>query len=179
MYGLVNQGVKDLVISISNEDTWKSICADANVPSDFVSMQYYDDDITYRLVGAVSSKLSLPPEKVLGEFGKFWITYTAKEGYGPLMDLFGRDFKACLKNLNQLHTRMGMTMPQLSPPSFIYTDMPNDSVQIEYCSKRIGLSPMVQGLLEGLAKKYKVNAEITFSEIEERKIFLIKILGPL
>lgn len=175
MYGLVNQGVKDLVIHLTNDETWELICHDANVPTDYVSMQYYEDDVTYRLVGIVSKRLKIPPETVLGEFGKFWVNYTAKEGYGPLMDLFGQDFKSCLKNLNQLHTRMGMTMPQLNPPNFAYKDISEDVVELEYMSSRQGLSPMVQGLLEGLALKYKIKAKIDFKEVEQRKIFTITI----
>lgn len=179
MYGLVNQGVKDLVLHVSDQDTWLSICQEAGVPTEYVSMQYYNDDVTYKLVGAASKKLNLPPETILGEFGKFWVSYTAKEGYGPLMDLFGQDFKACLKNLNQLHMRMGMTLPQLSPPNFVYREISENIIELEYQSKRKGLSPMVQGLLEGLATKYKVKAEIEFFEKDERKMFQIKILGPL
>tara|TARA_B110001454_G_scaffold219199_1_gene251757 strand:+ start:63231 stop:63767 length:537 start_codon:yes stop_codon:yes gene_type:complete len=177
MYGLVNQGIKDLVLSLSNQETWTQICLDANAPDEYISMQYYEDETTYRLVAAVSKKLNLQPEKILGEFGKYWILYTAKEGYGPIMDLFGEDFKSCLKNLNHLHSRMGMTMPKLSPPSFIFTELSDTKFQLEYKSKRSGLSPMVQGLLEGLAIKYNTKVEINYSEINERKIFTLEIVG--
>lgn len=175
MYGLVNLGVKDLVTKITNEETWNHLCAEAKVPTDYVSMEYYPDEITYKLVGVVSKKLGLTPQQVLGEFGKFWVHYTAAEGYGPLMDLFGQDFKACLKNLNQLHMRMGMTMPDLTPPSFLYREISKNEIELEYQSKREGLSPMVEGLLHGLSQKYKVNAEISFREENSRKIFSIKI----
>lgn len=176
MYGLVNQGIKDLVLNVSNYETWVKICRNANAPDKFVSMQYYEDEVTYRLVGSASAVLNLPPDKILGEFGKYWVHYTAKEGYGPIMDLFGDDFKSCLKNLNHLHTRMGMTMPQLSPPSFVYTEISNNVVQIEYKSKRAGLSPMVSGLIEGLAKKHGTKIDVKFSEENDQKIFTISIL---
>lgn len=177
MYGLVNQGIKDLVLKISDHETWLRICHDSNAPNEFASMHYYEDEITYRLVAATSKALNLNPESILSEFGKYWIHYTAKEGYGALMDLFGNDFKSCLKNLNHLHTRMGMTMPQLTPPSFVYTEISNDIIQLEYQSKRPGLSPMVSGLIEGLAKKHGTKIEIGFNEQDNRKIFTISILG--
>jgi hypothetical protein len=102
MYGLVNQGIKDLVASRFNEEVWKKMCLEANSPQDFVAMQYYDDAITYSLVGAASSLLGLPAAKILEEFGGHWVKYTAQEGYGPMMDMFGNDFKSCLQNLDQL-----------------------------------------------------------------------------
>jgi len=178
MYGLVNQGVKDLVIHLSNNEVWESICQEANVPKDFVAMEYYSDDFTYRLVQVVSKKFNLTQEKVLQNFGQYWVAYTAKEGYGPLMDLFGKDFKSCLKNLNQMHSRMGMTMPNLNPPSFEYREISPNKIELEYESSRKGLSPMVQGLLEGLAQKHKVNVNFDYQEVDNRKIFTITILGP-
>lgn len=179
MYGLVNQGIKDLVLKISDNDTWLRICREANVPDEYISMHYYDDQTTYRLVASTSKELNLAPEKILGEFGKFWVHYTANEGYGPIMDLFGENFKSCLKNLNHLHMRMGMTLPKLSPPSFIYTEISDNVVELEYQSKRAGLSPMVGGLIEGLALKHRTKLEVVFTEIYDRKVFTITILGPL
>jgi len=91
MYGLVNRAIEQLVVSMKGENGWRGVCAHANIPSDgFVSMQAYDDEITYRLVGAVSARLGLAQEMVLEAFGEYWITYTATEGYGNLMDAGGQ-----------------------------------------------------------------------------------------
>ena len=181
MYGLVNQAIKDLVLAKFGEKSWDQICTKVGLPpTDFVSMQYYPDAITYGLVGAASSQLGIPAETILSEFGKHWVQYTAKEGYGPLMDLFGADFKSCLQNLNNLHGRMGMTMPDLAPPRFSFTEISADTYHLEYQSKRDGLVPMVTGLLQGLASKYQVKAEISFladTENTGKKIFQIKVLG--
>lgn len=161
MYGMINQAVKDLVVSRFGTENWESICKKVGIQADdFVLMQYYPDKLTYELVGAAASQLSLSPEVVLKEFGKYWILYTAKEGYGPMMDLFGNDFKSCLKNLNHFHSRMGITMPNLTPPRFTFHEESPASYIVSYYSKRQGLSPMVIGLLEGLAAKYKIKIEI-------------------
>ncbi len=181
MYGMVNQAVKDLVVARFGEDNWKSICSQVNISTeDFVFMDYYPDKLTYDLVGAVSKTLSIPPATVLSEFGKHWILYTAKEGYGPLMDMFGHSFKDCLINLNSLHARMGMTMPNITAPRFLFTEVDEKNYLVQYVSKRQGLCPMVEGLLNGLAEKYQTKAEIQFVEDPlkpEDKIFKIKLLG--
>ncbi len=161
MYGMVNQAIKGLVVSQFGDQAWSKICERAQLPpEDFVFMQYYPDKVTYDLVGAASAELKLSPEVVLREFGKYWVLYTAKEGYGPIMDLFGADYKSCLKNLNNLHARMGMTMPSLTPPRFVFSEESPTMYIVSYFSKRAGLSPMVAGLLEGLATKYNVKAEV-------------------
>lgn len=161
MYGMVNQAIKDLVQNKFGNEAWVNICQRANIPQeDFVFMQYYPDKLTYDLVGAASAQLGVSPEVILREFGKYWVLYTAKEGYGAMMDLFGGNFKTCLKNLNNLHARMGMTMPHLTPPRFVFKEESESHYVVSYYSKREGLCPMVIGLLEGLAAKYEVNATI-------------------
>lgn len=181
MYGMVNQAIKDLVLSKFGETSWNNICQSAKVPSeDFIFMQYYPDAVTYQLVGAASQELKLPADVILREFGKHWVLYTAKEGYGPMMDLFGGDFTTCLKNLNNLHARMGMTMPSLTPPGFTFAEESATSYLVTYTSKRQGLCPMVIGLLEGLAAKYDTKAKIELLNDDDsasEKNFRITLLG--
>lgn len=179
MYGLVNQAVRDLVVTKFGEEKWNAICDEARSPvKEFVNMQYYPDALTYALVGAASSQLGLPANAILSEFGKYWILYTAKTGYGPIMDLFGKDYKSCLAGLNNLHARMGLSMPELTPPRFDFIEIAPNVYQIEYQSKRGGLEPFVQGLLEGLAQKFNTAVEIDFRITDDnRRIFSISVLG--
>jgi hypothetical protein len=181
MYGMVNQAVKGLVITKFGDEAWAKICEKAKVSTeDFVFMQYYPDEMTYGLVAAASEELALPAETILREFGKYWVLYTAKEGYGPLMDLFGSDFQSCLKNLNNLHARMGMSMPHLQPPRFAFAQEDQSTYIVSYFSKRAGLSAMVIGLLEGLAAKYGIRAEvqpIEGTQAQEEKKFRITVQG--
>lgn len=178
MYGLVNQAVRDLVVTKFGEEKWNAICEEAQSPTkDFVNMQYYPDSVTYGLVGAASKHLGLPAETILMEFGKYWVQYTAKTGYGPIMDLFGHDFKSCLIGLNNLHARMGLSMPELSPPRFDFKEINVNNYQVEYQSKRAGLEPFVKGLLMGLAAKFGTQVEIELKAEDSRRIFAIHVLG--
>lgn len=180
MYGMVNQAVKDLVVSKFGNEAWNKICLKMDMSNeDFVFMQYYPDKVTYDLVRAASEQLGASADVILTEFGKHWVMYTAQEGYGPMMDLFGQDFKTCLQNLNNLHARMGMSLPHLSPPRFVFIEESNDTFLLEYYSSRGGLGSMVQGLIEGLALKYKVEVQISSEEVhtgECKAKFKIKIL---
>lgn len=155
MYGMVNLAVRDLVITKFGESTWQTICDKAGVTSpDFVPLKAYPDHITYALVGAASETLGLTAEQILHAFGDHWVKYTASEGYGVMMDMFGRDFRSCLKNLNGMHSHMGAMMPELVPPRFTVDEIDPKHLRVHYFSTRQGLAPMVSGLLVALARKF-------------------------
>lgn len=162
MYGLVNRAIEQLVVSLEGEAAWRGVCAHARVQADgFVSMQSYDDGVTYRLVQAVSRRLELPAAAVLEAFGEYWITYTAEEGYGELMNNGGASLREFLGNLNEMHGRVETVFPQLRLPVFRVEDESPHSYLLHYRSGRDGLAPMVIGLVKGLARRFEQAVEVT------------------
>lgn len=164
MYGLINEALRDLITSQAGLDTWLEICQSAALdPEGFEPLCPYADSVTYNLVGLASEKLAIPQDEILRRFGQHWVSFTAEQGYGDLMRLFGNDFKSCLANLNRMHAHMGAMMPHLTPPKFIVEGDLGGLMKVHYFSTRRGLGPMVVGLLEGLAKKFDQNITITYS----------------
>jgi hypothetical protein len=162
MHGLVNQAIRDLAVTIGGEPMWTAIKAAAGLDIEaFVSMQSYPDDVTYRLVESASTILGIPAGDVLHAFGKHWILYTAKQGYGAIFDMMGRTLPDFLGNLDAMHARLSLSMPELRPPSFVCEQLGNDSIRLEYWSERAGLAPMVLGLLDGLAEMYAITITVT------------------
>lgn len=165
MYGLVNIAVRDLVRTVAGDDAWQAIAAKAQCNDViFEAMSTYPDEVTYRLVGAASEVLKMPADDVLRAFGRYWILFTANEGYGDLMNMFGSDMQTCLRNLNNMHGRMGAMMPALVPPRFVLVQSSADEFRLEYHSTRKGLAPMVQGLLEGLAEKFGESMDVRMED---------------
>ncbi len=161
MNGLVNRAIEQLVISMKGEAGWRGVCAHAGVAADgFVSMKNYDDDVTFRLVKAVSERLELPPEQVLEAFGEYWITYTADEGYGALMAAGGTHLREFLANLNDMHSRVETIFTQVRIPLFRVEDVSDTEYRLYYSSHREGLAPMVLGLVKGLAKRFGQSVEV-------------------
>jgi len=176
MYGLVNKAVVDLVCSKFGQDTWNKIKQKADVDIDvFVSMDGYPDEITYRLVGAASDILGITPEQVLEAFGEHWVLYTAAEGYGPLLSASGKSLREFLMNLDALHARVALTMPDLRPPRFRLVDTGPHTMTLEYHSTRQGLAPMVVGLLRGLGIRFSTPIEIAHQRRAEHDDFLITL----
>ncbi len=179
MYGLVNKAVEDLVKTNFGEASWEQIKAKAQVkePS-FVSMQSYSDDVTYNLVGAATEVLNLTAEQVLETFGEYWVLFTAKEGYGSMLDAAGNNLVDFLQNLDAMHVRVGNVMPELKPPSFECSDITSNSLQLHYFSDRAGLAAMVVGLVKGLGKRFNTPCEVQIlaskSAGEDHDIFEVK-----
>ena len=50
--------------------------------------------------------------------------------------------------------------PKLTPPEFKTSNLEENSIQIHYFSKRLGLQEFVSGLLSGLSKMYQCETKI-------------------
>lgn len=182
MYGLVNKAVEDLVCTRFGEDVWDKIQARAGIDVvGFVSMDPYPDDLTYRLVGAASEVLGIPPAAVLEAFGEFWILYTAREGYGELLSMYGSSLGEFLGHLDALHARVGLNFSELRPPTFRCEQAPDGAILLSYFSHREGLAPMMIGLLRGLARNFNTTVEIqhvTTRAEAGHDVFRIREIAP-
>jgi len=162
VYGLVNKAIQDFAVTAGGEDAWERIRERAEVEAlAFVSMQSYPDELTYRLVGAAAEVFDRPADELLRDFGRHWILYTGREGYGPLLQNAGATLREFLHNLDALHARVALSMPDLHPPSFICEDAGEGRMTVRYFSERTGLAPMVVGLLEGLGALFGQDVRVT------------------
>lgn len=169
MYGLVNRAVEELVCTQFGEATWEAIRAEAGIDIEvFVSMEQYSDDVTYKLVNAASKILGISAEMVLITFGEYWTLYTAREGYGELLKMSGNTLPDFLRNLDNMHARVGLLYPELQPPSFECTEVNDRGMVLHYRSHRQGMAPLVVGLLQGLSKMFAVNLAI--DHVQKRSI---------
>jgi len=178
---LVNKAVQDLVLTQHDERTWALIKEKAGVRLDaFVQMEPYPDEVTYHLVAAAAEVLQTPPELILEAFGYHWVTYTAEEGYGDLLHMFGDSLSEFLHNLDNLHARVGMTYSKLCPPSFVCDELDESTLRLHYWSEREGLGPMMIGLLRGLSDRFEVTTEVSWEQRKggdvDHDTFLIKLL---
>ncbi len=169
MYGLVNKAIQDMICKYHGENTWEIIKQKAELEDIdfFISMDAYSDDITYRLVEAACGVLDMQAHDVLKAFGEYWVTYTAEEGYGELLDSAGTNLPQFIENLDNLHARVGLSFTQLCPPSFDCEHTSEKSIELNYRSTRQGLAPMVIGLLHGLGKRFQTKVDVTQTSFRE------------
>lgn len=161
MYGLVNKAIRDLVVQNFGEDKWIEICALSDFPDEeFVAMSSYPDQLTFTLVGNASRVLGVDAHIILEKFGEYWITYTATEGYGELMNLSGKSLPEFMSNMDMLHNRIAGIMPALQPPKFVTRNVQSNSLELEYHTHRSGLVPMIHGMVRGLGKRFGVECTV-------------------
>ena len=168
MYGLVNKGLEDMICLRFGVERWEATRQKAKVThAYFQSHESYPDQVTYRLVAAASEILGEPVEQILESFGVHWVMHTAPDYYGFLLDAGGRNLRDFLVNLPNLHTRMEMAFPHLTPPMFACRDVGERSMVLRYSSKRPGLVPFVVGLLKGLGQRFSTGVSVTeLGEVE-------------
>lgn len=164
MYGLVNKAIEDLALAIGGQAAWERVQEVAGLEIvEFVSTDVYDDDVTYRLVAAASEVVGVSEYEVLRAFGRHWILYTGRNGYGPVIASFGSTLVEFLGNLDSLHARITLTMPHLRPPRFSHEVAADGCITLTYASERPGLAPMVVGLLEGMGEMFGEPAEVALA----------------
>lgn len=162
MYGLLNAGLKDMILTQHGEDVWSKVAAKANVTDDvhFFKMQQYDDSVIYGLVGALAEETATPLDTVLYRFGIHWVGYTSSQGYSQMFDIAGPSLREFLLHLDMLHLRVARSYPDLVPPSFRFSVVGDNTLRMHYISKRQGLCPMVPGLLQGLSTRFKAPLKV-------------------
>lgn len=163
MYGLVNKAFEQMVRHQFGEARWQAIRKIAGLDVElFLNMRQYPDELSYRMVGAMSEELQIPANELLRMTGHYWLQYTAAEGYGHLLALSGSSVKEVLRGLNQLHTRIHLIYRHLQPPSFECTDQSEEVLLLHYYSKRPGLAWFVIGLVEELGHRFaeKIQVEL-------------------
>ena len=161
MYGIVNKAIEELVKENFGEETWDAVKKRSGIDIDFfISNEPYNDDITYKLAGAISEEMNVEVKTVLQLLGEWWILRTTKEKYAGLLQAGGNNLKEFLTNLPVFHNHIMMIYPKLTPPEFKVSDIEEKSIHIHYYSKREGLQEFVRGLLVGLGKMYETPVEI-------------------
>ncbi len=168
MYGLVHDFFRAFVSDKMSEERWNDLLSECELDDrDFVSMQAYDDDVTYKLLLTGARYLETDPAEMLHDFGVYWVNRAdASEWYVKLLDAGGNSLPELLTNLDQLHGRVRAQLPKLRPPSFQCLDISDESLRVRYYSEREGLTTLVQGLLIGIGRRFGTEVEV---EIEKTK----------
>jgi hypothetical protein len=160
MYGIVNRALQEMISERYGEEKWEAVKSLCNIDIDyFISNEPYPDEISYKLVGAVSEEMKIPASEILYSLGQWWVLRTGKEKYGSLMEAGGDTLKEFLGNLPLFHSRVMLIYPNLTPPEFQVETLTDHSAIVHYFSQRMGLKDFVTGLLHGLGKMYNTPIE--------------------
>lgn len=162
---------------LGGPELWASIVARAGIDLQvLVAMEPYDDALTYRLVEAASTALGISEDEVLEAFGEHWILYTGLQGYGAMLSMMGTTLEQLLADLDSMHSRVALNMPDLRPPAFACEVAGEGHILLRYWSQREGLAPMVAGLLKGLGRRFDLDLTVALAPRgagEDHQTFLV------
>jgi len=178
MFGLINSGLRDYVNHHHGRAVWARVCQYLPAGDDlFVSMEYYPDETTGRIVDAICLVCRCSAAVVWEEFGEYWMQYTAEQSFGDLLSLGGRDVAEFLTNLDGLHARLAMTYPRLNPPLFRLETIAPGRYRLHYGSTRQGLEPFVLGLVRGLGKRCGQQVDLAVESVtgEGQAVFSVLV----
>lgn len=180
MYGIINRSIQQYIVEKHSEQKWLEIQAHAGINEDyFVAMKQYPDEQTVTLVKASAEILQISFDEMLEKIGFYWVGYNAKNEYKAYFEAAGNDMIGMLQNLNHMHDQVKMVLPELQPPKFEFEKLSDDHCHLHYRSHREGLSPMVIGLLYGLADWFSVSVEVSQIKFkaqgDDHDVFSIKV----
>ena len=156
MYGLINKAIQNYVETNHGVEVWNTIKGKAGINLDnFSTMKAYPDELTYGIVQSSCEVLNLEGGDFLEKIGYYWMSYTAVEGYGDLLNAGGNSLPEFLNNLNLMHFRLGTVMPDMVMPTFTTKIIDENTLELHYKSHRAGLAPMVVGIIKALGDRFK------------------------
>ena len=167
MYGMVNKAIVQMISEQHGKDVLDHVLAKADIiHSEFIGLEQYEDGVSVAMITAMADISEESPVKVLEDLGEFWIEFARNSDYGDLLAMAGETLPEILTSLDDLHVRVGSSFPNLMPPTFWCTNVSDHSLTLHYASKRSGLSPMVIGLVRGLANMLDIECDVVQSAVK-------------
>jgi len=174
MKGTILKSIGKLVVDNFGEEKWEECLLKNGFETDHVFLLRDDveDEITMKMIFSLPNILGISLEQVIEAFGDYWTNVYSPAIYKQYYTQFPT-FIDFVFGIPIIHKDITMNIPNAIPPSFEFTWLSKNQLNIKYISKR-GLIDIAIALIKGLAKKYK--EEIIIKKIDESN-FLLEILN--
>lgn len=149
MKGIIFNLLEAVVTQAHGEKTWDQLLDSAGVDGAFTSLGNYPDEELFKLVGAASAALKLPPNAVVHWFGVQALPLLAAK-YPAFFDGHSstRPFILTLNRI--IHPEVRKLYPGAEPPTFEFDTSSPEVLILSYHSQR-KLCALAEGFVEGAA----------------------------
>jgi hypothetical protein len=158
--GVVFNMLEQLVSRDYGEDTWDDLLDAAGLDGAYTSLGSYEDADLFRLVGAASESLDLPPDELVRWFGRNALPMFAA-GYPQFFTphASARTFVLTLNDI--IHPEVRKLYPGADVPEFDFEQAHEHDgpLLMGYRSQR-RMCSFAEGLIEGAAEHYGETAAI-------------------
>ncbi len=150
MKGIIFNLLEAVITRDHGANTWDDLLEAAQVEGAFTSLGNYPDADLFKLVGAASVALKLPPEVIVKWFGKQMLPLLAE--HYPQFFKPHKTARAFILTLNNvIHPEVRKLYPGADTPEFDFDATAPDVLVMNYRSKR-KLCALAEGLAEGAAE---------------------------
>lgn len=162
MKGIIFNLLETVVTKEYGANTWDDLLDAAQLDGAFTSLGNYSDADLFKLVGAASTALKLPPEAIVKWFGTRMLPQLA--GHYPQLFTPHKTARAFVLTLNSvIHPEVRKLYPGADAPDFDFDTTSPDVLVMHYRSKR-KLCALAEGLVEGAAEYYGETVHIHHPE---------------
>ncbi len=161
MKGIIFNLLEAAVTQAHGEKTWDDLLDAAELDGVYTSLGNYPDEDLFKLVGAASAALDLPPNVVVRWFGVQALPLLA-EKYAGFFEghTSTRPFILTLNRI--IHPEVRKLYPGADPPNFEFDTTSPDLLILSYYSKR-KLCALAEGFVEGAAAHFGETVTIAHS----------------
>uniref|UniRef100_UPI00358EB1DB guanylate cyclase soluble subunit beta-2-like n=1 Tax=Myxine glutinosa TaxID=7769 RepID=UPI00358EB1DB len=169
-YGFINSCLKSLVIENFGEDTWEKLRQAAGVDESFLNYKVYDDSVTISLVERACEMLNIQQDWLLYLFGEHFFQFCCHSGHALMLRTLAADLPSFLDSLDSLHSFLTLSYKELdmNAPSFRVERTPVGHTLLHYYSDRKGLSNIVPGIVNAVAKDF-YGSEVTLTVVQNEE----------
>lgn len=166
MKGIVFHLLHQVVAKQHGEKTWDALLTEAGLEGAYTSLGSYDDGELFKIVGAASRRLALPPADVVRWFGRGAIPLLAE--HYPRVFAPHAQARAFVLTLNSvIHPEVRKMYPGADVPNFDFDTSSPDVLVMHYRSKR-RMCSFAEGLLEGAADYFHETARVEHTQCMHR-----------
>jgi hypothetical protein len=148
--GSIAQCAEELVRTRFGDATWDDVCVEAGLQPDtsFMPAADIDDAAVIGVLRAVGTVCGLSAEQVSDAYGEYWVCEYASRQY-PAYFRGAHTAREFLLKMNNVHDMVTRSVAKAQPPRFGYSWADDDTLVIDYQSKR-NLAGLLVGLVKGV-----------------------------
>ena len=160
MKGVIADCLGKLVKNKFGQDKWEESLEAAGLSrrTSFMATDDIPDESVMKVVESVCQVLSINLQQAADAFGDYWVNEYAPKIYGVYYRR-AHSAKQFLLNMDDVHRRTTMDIPNAHPPRFTYQWEDDNTLIMTYESER-GLIAFLIGLIKGVGRYYKEHLEV-------------------
>lgn len=152
MKGIIFNLLEAVVTKAYGEKTWDDLLDAAGLDGAFTALGNYPDEDLFKLVGAASAALNLPPNVIVRWFGVQALPLLAQK-YAAFFNGHSSTRPFILTLNRVIHPEVRKLYPGAEPPNFEFDTTSPEVLILSYHSKR-KLCALAEGFVEGAAAHF-------------------------